>query len=520
MASATNGSITTQQHPPQETLESQVAPEVRPTINWRDRLRRAFTFSLHEPEPDVLEQWLLDQLLRGEVDPDQRGFRGLLDQLLHGQVDHDQREFLRIYRRLKQSPGADIVESLTHYHVFCTHALPGVSQDSYDSTATHSIENSTITVSHAFDEFCSKIRLYSDASLRICVLSMKLPSSLHSVLFSFGDKMIPNTENLNALYDIPSRSILSLIQKEWDPEKTWIKHSFARKISPSPQPRVLLSKVKPSCRFSLFNENRESSTVEFNLVSNAPSYHSDLYEYIWQRQTQRPPIERVVFSTSPFDSVGSRSVFISIDSDKEALHGERCAEILRAFSEHFAAVLPVPAGDQAPCSIESAYLGALFAVLLILAETTNDFINCVDQNISTLCYRGRSHPSGSKLHYISHLQDNHKVAVCSIHDALDLLAEIQGPVERCDEMNELRIGLPQIKRDLEYLRDNLVIVEAQIIALQTMMREKIELRQIRRTYILTVLAAVYLPFAFMTVSCFSTTQIMGMTNRNSCPSMA
>lgn len=142
--------------------------------------------------------------------------------------------------------------------------------------------------------------------------------------------------------------------------------------------------VKPLRRFHLLHENGNSSTFELAFVSSAPSYHSDLYEYTWQRQTHHPPIEHVVFSTSERGSDGSRSVLISIDSDREYSKGEGCAKILRAFSDRLTSVLPIPCSDRSPCSTESAYLGALFTVLIILAETTNDFINSVHQITASL----------------------------------------------------------------------------------------------------------------------------------------
>ncbi|KAH7317901.1 hypothetical protein BKA65DRAFT_570474 [Rhexocercosporidium sp. MPI-PUGE-AT-0058] len=460
-----------------DTQDSEKASIIGIVINARNGLLKAFSFGLQEPEPDLLEKWL-------QTDPSHKHY------------------LLQDYKRIKLSPGKEIVDRLTKYYVFDALTFGSTANTSEMNHEMNHSERSNLTLSHALDNFCTKLQTGSDPSLRICVLSLKLSESLRSGLFKFQDKAFCSIEQLNDKYDVFSRSILSLIQKEWDPSldrsKSWINDPFSQDISPPQRSFKLPSKVAGVRNFCLLNERNQRNTIQFTLMSTAPSYRSDFYEYIWQRQNQRPPQDTIIFSTSETDVLGSKNVLITIDSERESANGTVCARIMYEFDQHFKTVLPLPSDDHTPCSMESAFLGALFAVFMVLAESTNNYINSVSQSISKLCYEGRRRPSGSKLHYLSHLEDSRKLAADSVQDALTLLAEVEVPITNSPAVKPLNVQFSDIETDMKFLKDKLEDVEKQLAALQVMLKEKLDLRQIRRTYILTVLAAIYLPFSLMT----------------------
>ncbi|KAG4443860.1 hypothetical protein IFR05_000626 [Cadophora sp. M221] len=449
---------TGQQHFHADNLSNDTASNIGLATTVRNGLLHAISFDLQKPDPDSLEQWL-------QTDTSQEHYF-----------------FLRDYKKMKLSPGKEIVDSLTKYYVFSDLASEALANTGEENHETDHFTKSKITLSQALDDFCSNFRTGSNPSLRICVLSLKLPDTLRSGLFKFRDKVFCSIEHLNAKYDIPSRSILWLTQKEWAPSldrsKAWIKDPFSQKTSLGQPPFRLPSKVANLRQFHLLNDSTQGSTIKFTWVSSAPLYRGDFYEYIWQRQNQRPPQDTIVFSTSETDDSGSKNIFITVDSEIESANGT--------------------SGDRVLCSMESSYLGALFAVLIVLAQSTNDYINSVSQITSKLCYEGRRRPSGSKLHYLSHLEDSRKLAAGSVQHALMLLAEIKTPVANSAAAKQLRVKLSDIEGDMEFLKVKLEDVEKQMVALQAMLKEKLDLRQIRRTYILTVLAAVYLPFSLMT----------------------
>ncbi|KAH9214256.1 hypothetical protein DL95DRAFT_462245 [Leptodontidium sp. 2 PMI_412] len=469
---------TAQDHPQQDAQGSEKVSIIGLATTVRNGLLRAFSFGLQEPDPDSLEQWL-------QTDPSQEHYF-----------------FLRDYKRMKLSPGKEIVDSLTKYYVFSAVASEALANTGEDNHETDHSTKSNITLSQALDDFYSNLRTSSNPSLRICVLSLKLPDSLRSGLVKFRDKVFCSIEHLNAKYDVPSRSILSLVQKEWAPSldrsKAWIEDPFSKKSSLGQRPFILPSKVTNLRQFHLLNESTQGSTMKFTWVSSPPFYRGDFYEYIWQRQNQRPPQDTIVFSTSETNGSGMKNIFITVDSEIESANGTRCSGIMHVFDRHFRTVLPLLTGDRVLCNMESSYLGALFAILMVLAQSTNDYINSVSQIISKLSYEGRRRPSGSKLHYLSHLEDSRKLATGSVQDALILLAEIKDLITNSTSEKQLRVKLSDIEGDMEFLKVKLEDVEKQTVALQAMLKEKLDLRQIRRTYILTVLAAIYLPFSLMT----------------------
>ncbi|CZT43174.1 uncharacterized protein RSE6_03170 [Rhynchosporium secalis] len=430
-------------------------------------------FGVEDQPPDVLEQWL--------------------------QADVEQKPFLQNYRTLKALPGNEVLKALTRFYTFdssSANVLPEISTGNLVHTGSNA---SPETFSQVLTEFGCTIRARSVPSLQICMLSLKLSASLRPILFKFKDKVYCSAAQLNRKYEIPSRSILAIVQKEWDSSKTWTINTFTGHMAVQVRQFKLPSKLARSRGSSSGGNDSDipNSIISFILMSNAPLYKGDFYEYIWQRQAQFPPAVRLVCRTSEVDDLGSKKVFITIDSDEESADGERCAEILEALSQNFTAVLPLTGSDEPICSLESAHLAVSFALLAVLADKTSDFVNSTSQIVLKLKYQGRTRPSSSKLHYQSHLEDARQIAVSSVEDALELLVKIEAlELASSTAAQSLRIKFSDLKKDIESLREELAAIKVWIDDLQ--LKAELDLRQIERTYILTFLAAIYLPFSFMT----------------------
>ncbi|XMA09944.1 hypothetical protein WAI453_002735 [Rhynchosporium graminicola] len=346
-----------------------------------------------------------------------------------------------------------------------------------------------------------KLAAAYSASLINSMLSLKLSASLRPILFKFKDKVYCSAAQLNRKYEIPSRSILAIVQKEWDSSKTWTINTFTGHMAVQVRQFKLPSKLARSRGSSSGGNDSDTqdSIISIILVSNAPLYKGDFYEYIWQRQAQFSPAVRLVCRTSEVDNLGSKKVFITIDSDEESADGERCAEILEALSQNFTAVLPLTGSDEPICSLEIAHLAVSFALLAVLADKTSDFVNSTSQIVLKLKYQGRTRPSSSKLHYQSHLEDARQIAVSSVEDALELLVKIEAlELASSTAAQSLRIKFSDLKKDIESLREELATIKVWIDDLQVILKAELDLRQIERTYILTFLAAIYFPFSFMT----------------------
>jgi hypothetical protein len=69
---------------------------------------------------------------------------------------------------------------------------------------------------------------------------------------------------------------------------------------------------------------------------------------------------------------------------------------------------------------------------------------------------GRSNPSGSRLHYLSHLEDCRKVSSLGVTAALSLLSEVCKSLEENPQVDQGLISWgDNIKADLEYLQKEL-----------------------------------------------------------------
>lgn len=109
------------------------------------------------------------------------------------------------------------------------------------------------------------------------------------------------------------------------------------------------------------------------------------------------------------------------------------------------------------------------------------------------------------MQYLSHLEDCHLVAkyCCrtnrhTLQLLLDKVNSIQGP--RADEEANQISHLELVMKDLEYLHDELLSSLLRISDVRRDLREHLDMLQIRRTSILGILAALYLPLSFVTVS--------------------
>lgn len=109
------------------------------------------------------------------------------------------------------------------------------------------------------------------------------------------------------------------------------------------------------------------------------------------------------------------------------------------------------------------------------------------------------------MQYLHHLEDCHRVAkhCCKANSStlqllLDEINSIEG--HRVDDETSQISHLELVMKDLEYLHDEINSSLLRISDIRRNLRESLELLQTRRTSILGILAALYLPLSFVTVS--------------------
>lgn len=109
------------------------------------------------------------------------------------------------------------------------------------------------------------------------------------------------------------------------------------------------------------------------------------------------------------------------------------------------------------------------------------------------------------MHYLRHLEDCHLVAkdCCkanryTLQLLLDQVNSIQRP--RADEEAKQVSDLEMVLNDLDYLHDEIESSLQRIPYVRRNLQENLDLLQIRRTSVLGILAALYLPLSFVAVS--------------------
>lgn len=119
--------------------------------------------------------------------------------------------------------------------------------------------------------------------------------------------------------------------------------------------------------------------------------------------------------------------------------------------------------------------------------------------------KARDSPTSNKIRYLLHLNDRRNLASAAVvHAATVLRAIKQWKGSQQDASKIWDAGLTwseratRLSNDLSFLKKELQSMEGEIKGLQKLLRERVELSHDRRSFLLTLVAAVYLPLSFAT----------------------
>jgi hypothetical protein len=117
----------------------------------------------------------------------------------------------------------------------------------------------------------------------------------------------------------------------------------------------------------------------------------------------------------------------------------------------------------------------------------------------------RQNPTTNKIRYLVHLEDYRASAQDGILHALRVLETVTQWVDGQQQMQPIwdagesfEDRLSTIKQDLTFLRDQLTEISKVVKELQQTLREHLDLTHNRRNFVLTLVAAIYLPLSFAT----------------------
>ncbi|KAI0870612.1 hypothetical protein GGS24DRAFT_504627 [Hypoxylon argillaceum] len=147
---------------------------------------------------------------------------------------------------------------------------------------------------------------------------------------------------------------------------------------------------------------------------------------------------------------------------------------------------------------------SLCCLFEVVVTDTAEFVRDCHSETSRIHIIGRKSPSTSKLRFLFHLEDLCQAAQAGVQHAwevLDLLARWMSH-EGCDETSidskVFHDKLEIIKKDLEFLNQELTELKLNIEKDQKILRDHFELEQSSTVFRLSVLAAIFLPLSFTT----------------------
>lgn len=295
---------------------------------------------------------------------------------------------------------------------------------------------------------------------------------------------------LHRKYNAPKLAILYLVDQQWGLPKDILKsYMEASKKEKEKSSLELPSESFPKAPFNL--DDGSKIVLELKWLASAPQYQGQLYSYIWQPHAEAPEAVSAQLFVFRKDEQGCRNILLllsSMDLSDEMLRNylNLRREAIRTHSSN-------------PSNVESQIFWAIYTVYRQLVTGSATFIESSLEQITSLRYNGRQSPSNAKLNYLIHLEDCCKVLSSGLAHASSLLREISVAIAsnhtRID--TELQAWPEKTLQDIEFLENKLGEVQRQLLEIREMIKEQLELRNGRRTSLLTLLAAIYIPFSFM-----------------------
>ncbi|CAG8904442.1 unnamed protein product [Penicillium egyptiacum] len=306
--------------------------------------------------------------------------------------------------------------------------------------------------------------------------------------FSFIHRIfLVDHDSFQQAYSVPSQMVIRILQSQWklsDETMAKITESVCAKefFLPAWQPKL------PSHCKNAQPEDYVQVPLKFVFEwINAPYYGTDLSVYVFRPYGKHPQVKTldVILTSMQYEHIRRAIVVVNSHDTLTELR-----DLLPQVLQHDVSGLP--------------YIMRLFRD--VCAKTTDELVTFLTKacdDINYIVYEGRLRPSGSKMQYLRHLDDCHRIAkdCCrknrrTLQVLLDQVDLIEGP--RTDDETNLINELEMVTNDLNYLHDEIDSSLQRLPVVCRDVREQLDFVQIRRTNILGILAGLYLPLSFVT----------------------
>ncbi|PVH89437.1 hypothetical protein DL98DRAFT_101598 [Cadophora sp. DSE1049] len=242
-------------------------------------------------------------------------------------------------------------------------------------------------------------------------------------------------------------------------------------------------------------EQKAWTYIYLHWFQDIVEFTHDISVYIWQPhlKTKLPVPVGATICIGPQESSTIKNVLIYLHVSKT--HATGAGRTYKDYLEH------IPGNLKSSASVYSTIISRILAIQKVLIDDTAIFIDKIGLQVSQLWREGKRGPSVDKMNYTLYLRECCKACSRSLREASSLLKDIFDiPPERIEDellYKELEDWKSMIEVDLRYLLEQNQSTDSQIQELRTMIKEQLELRQFRLSTLVTILAAVYLPFSFV-----------------------
>ncbi|KAH8647601.1 hypothetical protein BGZ60DRAFT_423704 [Tricladium varicosporioides] len=395
-------------------------------------------------------------------------------------ADPEYGRLLKAYIRLRHQPSGKL------FNVLLAVRGCGLSQHPYRYFEYFNVEENT-----TFETCLSLLRTAlipaQEWPTQICILSNAIPAEIAPSDYSFASKVFASTKTRATRDEAPFLAILHVLEKEWQLSRVTLEQCVEDPGLPD-QGAVDLPSQRKTPGFSLPEVGwKTTNLVWFRDINK---YTQDLSVYVWQPHLQ------------PIKGIGATVVIGPLHSKPR-----RILVVLKPSKQHPELLTGITDAlyNAIPKSVEECddtyIISTILSIYALLIRDTGSLLKRIYTEVEFLSLEGRKNPSVSKIHFVTYLEDCEKASALAISHAITLLRSISTAIEAQQSSAALECKLKEwcltIESDLEYLLNRHSDVAIEITNLRKKVRAHLELRQIRLTRTLAILAAIYLPFTFV-----------------------
>lgn len=350
-----------------------------------------------------------------------------------------------------------------------------------------------ITFSQGLDQFRIFLQKGETGCARFCIISSDDDDhGFRSKAFPFRTKLFMTVQQLARKYNTPLSALLRTVASEWqfhgDPVGDSNKRGDYTRGQRKRRPLTVASAVDASREQSIADGGQ---SMELQWLAIAPSYKVLIYTYVW-RPHIRPPdpiIARIYVSV--IDRQGARNVLVILEGWDHSNGSLSTYKIARVSGP----------GDYSriPSSNTQEIHLYIYAALKQLLEDSSSFVDSAYDQVAELTYSGRKSPRTEQLSFLLHFRDCCGLSANALTHAASLVQELSTKVafDASPGHKALKTWFDKASQDIEFLRLKVLDIEKQILATRDMIKDQLDLRNGRRTGLIGLLAAIYVPFAFM-----------------------